>query len=116
MIPDGQGGWRESWPTRHTAVIKLPEIKTNVAANIIVDAIGVAMSAEPRQKIVVDRYGKKLTVTYESMALSPKSIEAAIACGGHTASDILANHGRKDAVPNGWRPIRLPRKHDADRR
>lgn len=34
----------------------------SVAANIIVDAIGVAMGGEVTDRIVVDCYGKKLTV------------------------------------------------------
>ena len=95
------------WPDRHTAVIEIPAMKSRTAANVVANAIGFARVGADDPRIAVDRAARRLTVTYESLGLAPRSLEVAIACSGFAANGVPANLGAPDAVPHGWTPVSL---------
>jgi hypothetical protein len=95
------------WPDRFTAVISVPAMRSHTDANIVANAIAYARLGKDDPRLSVDRKTRTLTATYNSLQLALKNIEVAIACAGFEANDIPANLGAADAVPHGWRPIKL---------
>lgn len=95
------------WADRTSAVIHVPEMTTNTAANIVVSAIAYARADGENENILIDRENRRLTIKYESLLTAPRNIEQAIAFVGHTANGTRPNLGRTDALPLGWDPIRV---------
>ncbi len=96
-----------TWPGRFTAVISVPDMDTNTDANIVVDAIAYARLGRDDPRIVVDADAHSVVASYESIHLSLKAVEHAIACVGYDANNIPALQGKAEAVPHGWLPVRL---------
>lgn len=95
----------DMWPTRHTAVITVSGMKTHTHANIVVDAIAYARVGRDDPRICIQRAERRVLATYESMRLSLRNLEQAIACVGFDANAVPANLGRPDAIPYGWTPV-----------
>jgi ribosome-binding protein aMBF1 (putative translation factor) len=106
---DGNGVYREvqMWPQRCTAVIYVPEMNSQTDANIVVDAIAFARLGRDDVRIEVDTEARRIVATYESMHISQKNIEHAIAYAGLDANRLSARLGQPDSVPNRWTPIKL---------
>jgi hypothetical protein len=97
----------QNWPNRHTAVLVVPGLRDNTDANVVVDAIAYARLGSDDPRVAIHRPTRRLVVSYDSMRLSLKSLEHAIACAGFDANDTPARLGRTDSPPHGWSPIRL---------
>jgi|ETNmetMinimDraft_26_1059896.scaffolds.fasta_scaffold30785_1 hypothetical protein len=106
----------QMWPYRCTAVLHIPEMASQTAANIIVDAIGYARRGRDPDALRPDPVNGMMHVDYESMQLSIKNLEHAIAAVGYRANALGANLGNKDAVADGWRPVRMARTPRATQR
>jgi len=100
-------GTVQLWPDRYTAVIVVSDLAHNTDANIIVDAIAYARLGHDDPRVTVDARSRRLVARYESLRLSTKNIEQAIACAGFAANDTPAKLGLADAVPRGWTAVRL---------
>ncbi len=89
-----------------TAVISVQELKTNTAANIVVDAIAFARVGRDDPLVVVKRKSRRIVVQeYEHSRVTPRNVEAAIACVGYKANDVPARFGESDSIPDNWIPI-----------
>lgn len=97
----------QMWPNRFTATISVPDMGSNTDANIVVDAIAFARVGTDDPRISVNAPARRVVATYESLHLSLKNIEYAIACVGFDANDVSARLGNKDAIPHGWTPVNL---------
>lgn len=97
----------QTWPNRYTAAIRLSNAKTQRDANVIADAIAYARIGTDHPGIHADPTTHRLTLRYESLLLSVKNIEHAIAAVGYAANDTPAFFGNTDARPDGWRPMAL---------
>jgi hypothetical protein len=97
----------QMWPNRFTAVISVPNMKSQTDANIVIDAIAFARLGRDDPRIEVDAKSRKIVATYESLNLSQRNIEHAIAYAGFDANRIPARLGQVDSVPNRWTPIKL---------
>jgi hypothetical protein len=106
LVPTVDGPVQE-WPNRYTVVISVPGMKSVKDANVVVDAIAYARLGRDDPRITVSRESRTITATYESMALSLKNIEYAIACAGFEANDSATKFGTEVAIPHGWRPVTL---------
>ncbi|MCC6227434.1 MAG: hypothetical protein IT195_13660, partial [Microthrixaceae bacterium] len=105
-VPTVQGAF-SVWPSRHTAEISIPGMKTRRDANVVVGAIGYARIGGDHPAVIADTAKRILHVGYESMNTAVKNIEVAIACSGFDANTIPALLGAEDAPQNGWRPVTL---------
>jgi len=105
VIETKDGPFRE-WPDRFTVAIRAPGMKTHTDANVIVDAIAWARTGDDA-RIVVDSRARTIAVTYNSVLVSRKNIECAIAAVGLNANEIPARLGEPDALPHGWLPVHL---------
>lgn len=106
LVPT-EDGPVQMWPDRFTAVISVPDMTSQTSANRVVDAIGYARVGRDSPGISVRRDSRTVVATYESLRLSLKNIEYAIACVGFDANNVPGNLGRQDALPHGWTPVRL---------
>ena len=97
----------QMWPDRWTAVIEVREMASNTDANIVVDAIAYARLGREDPRIVVRPDSRQVVATYESLRLSEKNIECAIASAGFDANATPANLGAPDSLPHGWRRVKL---------
>ena len=95
------------WPDRVTAIIEVPEMRTNTDANRVVDAIAYARLGGDDPRVQARRSTRSITVTYEGLLLADQNVEYAIACVGYNANAVPANLGTTDSVPQGWSPLRL---------
>ena len=107
MLIDTERGPRRLWPDRITAVIAVPEMRSNTDANIVVDAIAYARIGSDNPRVTADKESRRLLAVYESTSICLKYIEHAIACAGYAANDVLPNLGADDAIPHGWTPVAL---------
>ena len=94
-------------PNRFTAVISVPDMISNTDANVVVDAIAFARLGGDDPRIVVSQEARRLAIRYESLHLSLKNIEYAVACVGFDANNVPARLGRDDSIPHGWTPTHL---------
>jgi hypothetical protein len=92
----------EGWASRRQIVFRVPSLKTNRDANVIVAAIGRAMRGQDISGITPDPNKRVVLIAYESLNLSVKNLEHAIANAGFDADDVPANLGGSDALPHGW--------------
>jgi hypothetical protein len=97
----------QMWPNRFTAVISVPDMVSNTDANIVVDAIAYARIGGDDPRVSVNCQSRRVVARYESLHLSLKNIEYAIACVGFDANGVRARLGQKDSIPHGWTPIKL---------
>jgi hypothetical protein len=97
----------QTWPDRYTAVISVPGMTSNKDANIVVDAIAYARLGADDSRLSVSGTDRRVVAIYDSMRLSRKNIEYAIACSGYDANDVPARLGAADAMPHGWAPVKL---------
>ncbi len=104
---DGNYHWVQMWPHRCTAIIYVPEMKSVTDANRVVDAIAYARLGRDDDRIDVNAESRTISITYESLNLSQRSIEHSIAYVGFDANQVRAKLGREDSVPNRWTPIKL---------
>ena len=106
LVPT-EDGPIQMWPARFTATISVPDMDTSTDANIIVDAIAYARLGNDHPRVAVDPSSRRVVATYESLLLSRKSIEQAIANVGFDANNTPAMLGKPDAIPHGWTPVSL---------
>lgn len=92
----------ENWRDRHTVVVEVKEMQNNVAVNRAVHALAHAMR-DDNEDVTLDAGTRSLIVEYDSMNMSLKNLEQAIANAGLQANDVPAKLGAGDAVPHGWR-------------
>lgn len=97
----------QTWPYRCTAVLHIPAMTTRKDANIVVDAIGYARRGRDPNGLTMNPDTGTMHVDYESMQLSIKNLEHAIAAVGYRANSLEALLGRDDAVADGWRPVQM---------
>jgi hypothetical protein len=97
----------QMWPNRFTAVISVPDMTSNTDANVVVDAITFARLGGDDPRVVASQDARRLAIRYESLHLSLKNIEYAVACVGFAANNIPARLGRDDSIPHGWTPTQL---------
>lgn len=97
----------QKWDDRFTAVISVPEMASNTDANIVVDAIAYARLGGDHPRVSARPDSRRVVATYESLHLSLRNIEYAIACAGFDANAVRANLGAEDAIPHGWTPVTL---------
>jgi hypothetical protein len=95
------------WPDRITATIRAPQMKTARDANVVVAAIAYARLGGDIPRVAADPPARSLHVRCESLTLSPRSIELAIACSGYAANTTPADLRRENGTPHGWHPVRL---------
>lgn len=100
-------GPKQMWPNRITAVISVPDMKDSTDANIIVDAIAFARVGHDDPRIQIHSASRRLVLRYESLCLSLKNMEYAIAHAGFDANTTPARLGAKDSLPHGWTPVQL---------
>ena len=106
LVPTRDGPY-QMWPDRHTAIISVPDMESKTDANIVVDAIAFARLGRDDPRIEVDASRGRVVASYESIRLSLKSIEHAIASAGFDANRVPAKLGHPDAPAHGWKPVRL---------
>lgn len=97
----------QMWPNRFTAVISVPDMTSNTDANVVVDAIAFARVGGDDPRVAASQDSRRLTIRYESLQLSLKNIEYAVACAGFDANNVPARLGRNDSIPHGWTPVQL---------
>jgi hypothetical protein len=100
-------GLVQMWPDRITSVISVPNMTSITDANRVIDAIAYARLGADDSRISVDTHSRRLVVAYESLLLSRKNIEYAIAGVGFDANDVPARLGQSDALPDGWSLVQL---------
>lgn len=83
--------------------IDVPGMKNRQCVEIVTQAIVNelmrCMAFEPDKKIQVDMTRRTVTVTYDSLKLSVKNIEFAIAKAGFAANDVPADHAAYEKLP-----------------
>lgn len=84
-----------------TMVIHVPEMKNEACVEIVLRAIH-ATSGVHRDRTRVDRETRTVSVAYNSIQLSTKNIEFAVADAGFAANTIPAN--KKAATGSGVKP------------
>jgi len=86
-----------------TITIDVPGMKNQKCVEIVTQAIVNelmrCMAFEPDKKIEVDMTRRTVTVTYDSLKLSVKNIEFAIAKAGFTANDVPADPSAYEKLP-----------------
>lgn len=97
----------QMWPDRFTAMISVPDMTSNTDANIVVDAIAFARIGGDDPRVAANEKARRLVVRYESLHLSLKSLEHAVACAGFEANNTPARLGRDDSIPDGWTHVQL---------
>lgn len=97
----------QTWPNRFTAWISVPNMKSATDANVVVDAIAYARIGRDDPRVSVSTSSRRIMATYESIFVSLKSIEHAIACVGFDVNRIPARLGEADSLPHGWTPVSL---------
>ena len=93
------------WMDRHTARISVPAMKDAAAANIAVAAIARAMRVvrgAKEENVTIDTAKGTVTVKYNSMSLSTKNLEHAIATAGLGTKNVPAKLGTSESVSTGW--------------
>ncbi|NQT93379.1 MAG: hypothetical protein HQ559_11510 [Lentisphaerae bacterium] len=100
-------GLIQTWPNRFTAVISVPDMGSATDANVVVDAIAYARIGRDDPRVNVSASSRRVMAAYESIFVSLKNIEYAIACAGFDANRIPAKLGEEDALPHGWTPVSL---------
>ncbi len=85
-----------------TAVIDVPEMHHQMAANRIVFALANQQMIPPA-RIKVDLERRRLEIRYDSLRHSLKNLEFTIADVGFTANDVPANAAAREALPADWR-------------
>lgn len=93
------------FPGRHTAVIAVKGMKSNVDANRVVCAISLARTGDAPQSIQLDRAARTFTITFNGRRVGLKNIQHAIAASGFAADDLAARCGQPDAEPHNWTPL-----------
>lgn len=86
-----------SWPDRFSSMISIPEMDSVTEANIAVDAIAYARIGGDDPRVFTDLARKEIRTVYDSVALSEKNVEEAIACTGYAANSIPPQ-----STPQGW--------------
>jgi hypothetical protein len=97
----------QMWPNRITAVIYVPGMTRNTDVNIVVDAIAHARMGRDDPRISVNGPSHRLVAVYDSLRLSLKNVEYAIAFAGFDANDTPARLGARDSMPHRWTPVKL---------
>jgi copper chaperone CopZ len=81
-----------------TIEIYVPDMKNQSCADIVAKAVAAIQGVQP-DKTVMDMEHRTVTVTYESLVLSLKNIEFAIADVGFTANKVPANEEARKKLP-----------------
>lgn len=105
-VPTADGS-AQTWPDRCTAVISVPGMTSRTAANVAVDAIAYARIGRDDPRVSFRRASHSVVATYQTLNLSLKNIEYAIACAGYGANGVPARLGAADALAHGWTPVTL---------
>lgn len=85
-----------------TIKIDVPEMNNSVCAEIIGRAVAGLKGVVP-DKTVADLSERTVTVTYDSLKLSLKNVEFAIADAGFQANDVPANAEQRAKLPQSCR-------------
>ena len=72
------------------AVIHVPEMKNKACAEVILQALARVPSVQ-RQSVRLDAQRRRVTLTYDSLNMSLKNVEFAIAEAGFTANEVPAS-------------------------
>jgi copper chaperone CopZ len=86
-----------------TITIHVPEMKTQRCATLVRRALSSVRGAE-RRTIDIDLKARTVTVTYDSLFLSLKNLEFAIAGAGFQANNVPAKGDALKALPSECKP------------
>gem|GEM_PF-550088 len=87
-----------------TMIIHVPGMRNDACREIVVSAIMKFQGVDPIS-VRVDMKRRLVTVTYDSLVLSLKNIEFAVAEAGFQANDVPAKQEAANALPPECRPL-----------
>jgi hypothetical protein len=90
------------WASRRVMHLSLTSLTNNATVNIAIAAIAHGVRGQDNPDIRIDPQARTATVAYESLNLSVKNLEHAIAASGLDANNVPALLKAPDALRHGW--------------